>query len=358
MDIDIVTVYAPGHWDPYDSYGLIACQLARHLERPGVWVNAMGMGDTVVEHQPADVRAITARPIWAALGGILLGYPTTYARFSALATRGPRVAVTMFESTRIPAGWPPILNELDAVVVPSTFCRDVFAECGVTAPLHVVPLGIGECYRPAPRRMDRPFTFLAFMDRGRRKGGHYALQAFVRAFGDDPAYRLILKSRAADLKQVALNPNVDIVQEDMTEQELYELYLQADVLVNPNMGEGFGLIPREFAATGGIALATDWGGTADDLDLWGYPIPYRLIPAWDDHERHKGLGLWAEPDVDALARLMRQVAEHREAYRRQAWALAPAVHELYSWAAFADSVLNIWQEVAHGHRATAQAVLG
>src|SRR5688572_6590264 len=100
-----ITVYAPGHFDYADSYGLIACQLARHLTRLGVRVNAVARGHTVMDNQPPDVRAVTERPIQPSLGGIVLGYPTGYASQSGLLFAGPRVAITMFESSKLPADW-------------------------------------------------------------------------------------------------------------------------------------------------------------------------------------------------------------------------------------------------------------
>src|SRR5687768_3819641 len=75
-----ITVYAPGHWDVADSYGLIACQLARHLTALGAHVNAMAMGETVLGTQPDDIRAVTSRPLLPSLGGVFLGYPDGYSR--------------------------------------------------------------------------------------------------------------------------------------------------------------------------------------------------------------------------------------------------------------------------------------
>lgn len=334
-----------------DSYGLIACELARYLSDLGAQVNALALGRRQTDNQPPDVAAVTAQPIRAALGGICLGYPSSYAKYGALVQAGPRVAVTMFESTKLPAGWVETLNTCDAVVVPSWFCWEVFRRAGVTAPLHVVPLGVGEVYRPAERSSDRPLTFLAFLDRGKRKGGMDAAQAFLRAFGDSPAYRLILKGRDPKVKISILNPNIEIVQRDMSEQELHQLYLECDVLINANRGEGFGLIPREFAATGGIALATHWGGTADDLEQWGWPLPYTLVEAdWAGAKNLEGqvLGEWAEPDVEGVARVLRQVAAHREWYAAQSQARAEQVHKLYSWRRFVERVFQIWQGVASG----------
>ena len=351
--MQIVNVCAPGNLDYYDSYGLIACQLARHLAAMGVHPNALALGNAQHPNQPPDVAAVTARPIQPALGGILLGYPSNYARYPALTQVGPRVALTMFESSKIPAGWVEPLNACDAVIVPSTFCREVFVRCGVTVPVHVIALGVGDIYRYQPRHPVRPFTFLAFLDRGKRKGGAYALQAFLKAFGDNEDVRLLLKQRKPKVAVTLTNPNIDLIQRDMTEDELYALYLESDCLVNPNMGEGWGLIPREFAATGGISLTTAWGGTADDLPLWGVPLPYTLVEAdWGDNPTLKGqdLGMWALPDIEGVAATMRQVYEERDAYRAFAREASARVRMLYSWRRFAQQVYDVWKGVADGKR--------
>jgi glycosyltransferase involved in cell wall biosynthesis len=349
--MQILNVCTPGHADPFDSYGLICCQLARHLTALGCYVNVLALGDRQHANQPEDVKTITGQPILPALGGVLLGYPTSHNMHTGLCDIGPKVALTMFESSKLPEGWADILNTMNAVIVPSSFCADVFAEGGVTAPIHVVPLGVGEVYKPVQRPTDGPFTFLAFLDRGRRKGGIAALQAFVQAFGDDTGYRLILKSRRPRIVADITNPNITLIQQDMTEQELYQLYCTAHALVNPNMGEGFGLIPREFAATGGIAMATGWGGTADDIDVWGVRLPYRLIKAdWGGHKRFAGkdLGSWAEPDIEGVAALMRHVADERQVYTNRAMQQAPHVPTMYNWRDFASNVLKIWQEATNG----------
>lgn len=349
-----ITVYAPGHYDMADSYGLIACQLVRHLTALGTHVNAVGMGQTVMDSQPDDIRAVTSRPILPSLGGIVLGYPTQYHQHSALLFHGPRMAVTMFESTRLPSGWAEALNDMDAVIVPSTFCQTVFRDSGVTAPIHVVPLGVGDIYQYKAREDGRPLTFLAFFDRGERKGGMVAQQAFTRAFGDDMDYKLILKGRTAKPGRalVLTNANIEVIQQDYSEQGLYELYCQCDVLINPHKGEGFGLIPREFAASGGFALTTGWSGTADAISEWGYALPYRLERAhWRGNKTLAGqeLGHWAAVDPVALACELQTVAATWQWTRQLLPAKAQAARSLYSWRTFAEKVLAVWEEVKVGY---------
>ncbi len=352
-----INIFAQSHWDYHDSYGLIACQLARHLSALGCEVNAMARPGAQRRNLPADIAAIVAQPQWPSDGGVFLGYPTSYAHHGDAMHQHPRVAITMFESTKLPVGWVDILNTMDAVIVPGWFCRDVFRLNGVTAPLHVVPLGIGETYRFAEREPDRPLTFLAFLDRGGRKGGIVAQQAFARAFGDNERYKLILKGRTPREGRTftLTNPSIEVIQRDMDEQELYQLYLDADVMINPNYGEGFGLLPREFAATGGIALATNWGGTADDLNQWGWPLPYTLTrPEWHGGAlAGQDLGEWAKPDVDKIVAKLKEVAANVDGYRAIAKLRAESVAAMYNWRRFAEQVLGIWQQVTQNTLVTA-----
>ncbi len=346
-----MNLFLPGALDYFDSYGLIGCQLVRELAAMGVVVNVFGMLGENWSTTPADIRAAVDHPVQATLGGVYLGYPSNYHKHrNPLGQIGPRVALTMFESSKIPASWVEPLNACDAVITPSRFCLEIFRNAGVTAPIHVIPLGVNKTFRPAKRPVDRPLTFLAFRDRGLRKGGYEAQQAFLQAFGDREDVRLILKMRIPKVKEVLLNKNITLIQRDMPEEELCKLYCQCDVLISASTGEGFGLIPREFAATGGVSLATGWSGSAEDIDLWGVPLPYRLVTAeWNTPALGgQDLGEWAQVDREALVALLRDIAFDREGYLAQAEAKAARVGELYSWRRFAEGVLEVWREVAGG----------
>jgi len=359
----LLSVYAPGHLDYYDSYGLIACQLVRHLSHMGNEVNAIAMGYPQVESQPSDIKTLTAKPIVPTLGGLMLGYPTFYKDYGPMAQHGPRVAITMFESTKLPDGWVESLNRMDAVITPSWFCEEVFRKNGVIAPIHVIPLGVNEVYKYSPTRpsiTERPLTFLAFTDRGTRKGGTEAIHAYMMAFAGESDYRLVLKGRASKehAKEELLRSNIFQIHDDYNETQMAQLYRSCDVLINPHKGEGFGLLPREFAATGGLALTTDWSGTADGLDLWGIRIPCSLGYAEGRSKLLAGqdLGYWAVVDPARLAEQLRHVADHWPLYQEQARAKMQAAQLLYRWDQFAHDVLGVWKEVVDGFaRRTAAA---
>ena len=177
----IINVCTPSALDPADSFGILALELSRHLTRLGAYVNLFSQGPRRAGPAlDAELAAIVGQPIRAATGAIFLGYPTTYATYANPLTRmGPRVGVAMFESTIIPEGFTEALNACQAVVTPSRFCRDIFADAGVTSPITIAPLGLNPLYAYAERPVERPLTFLAFIDRGMRKGGIEAMQALA-----------------------------------------------------------------------------------------------------------------------------------------------------------------------------------
>jgi len=333
-------------FDWYNSYGRLAGELLLHLTDLGVRVNAVSP-HVHFESQPRRLRALLRRPRVRAKGSIALGYPTLYEAFGGKRRRGARVAVTMFESTQLPDGWADKLNTCQAVIVPSRFLVDIFRSNGVTAPIEVVPLGISEAFQPVARPAHpRPFRFLAMGD-NRRKGWDVAFRAFHMAFGRDPAYELVIKVRRKGFRFEVRAENVRTIAEDMTNEELATLFGSVDAFVFPTRGEGFGLPPREAAATGLPVITTAWGGTADDLVAWGYPIRYRLVDAWPDDPKLKGLGLWAEPDVEHLAEQMRYVASGAPGVRAMAEHSARRVRNLYSWRRFAEGVLEAWKRAAN-----------
>jgi glycosyltransferase involved in cell wall biosynthesis len=329
----IVNVCAP-NWTQADSYGRLARALSDGLTEQGFYVNRLG----------GNAPGGLLRPV---LGGLLLGYPTLYDHLSPLARVGPRVALTMFESTRLPDEWTPILNTCDAVIVPAHFLLGVLADCGVRVPVFHVPLGIdGERFAYVPRKRRRRFTFLCVGDRGTRKGWPTAAAAFVRAFGDDDRYRLIVKARYNGTDVRLTNPNIKLIQRDMSDAVLARFYGEADCFIDANQGEGFGFLGREFAATGGLSISTAWGGTADDGNEWGIPLGYTLTPAWVGTPHFDGLGEWAEADVDELAARLREVAAWSVERRNEMGkAAADSIRRLYPWTLFASRVASIWRAV-------------
>lgn len=343
-----LSIYAPTY-DPYDGYGRMALELVAWLNTLGVSTNCMGTPSTKIlrETQTDEVQALLQQPIRATAGGLMVGYPTLREQYSPLLSAGKSVALTMFESTQLPPGWVESLNECKAVIVPSRWNVEAFKACGVKVPIHLVPLGVSETFQPVQRERGEVFTFVTWGDRGMRKGWDLASAAFLKAFGKREDVRLIIKVRDGDFEGVRFTyegeplANVQLCRDDLDEEGLQEFYASVDCMVFPSRGEGFGLPPREFAATAGPVICTKWW--ADEIPLWGYPVDFKMIPAWVGNPKFEGLGEWAEADIDHLAQQMLHVFKQNPkliAYMGNQ--SARKIRKLYSWEQFAKDVWAVW----------------
>jgi len=347
----IINLYS-ALWNPLDSYGRLAHETRKALTRLGVYVNCFG--EKAPQEQPI-------RPAW---GGLFISPAGYYDQLNnPLSCDGPRVAVTMFESTHLPPKWITPLNQCDHIIVPAHWLVDVMADNGVMAPVSVVPLGVSEPYlHCAPRNArNKVCTFYIVGDSGvrGRKGWSLAGWAFVKAFGDSPNHRLIIKARAGGMNFTFTNPNITLLQGEYSDRAMHALYCSTDAMVFPSRGEGFGLPPREYAGSGGAVAVTNWSGLTDDLDAWGYPLPYRMTRAWQSNTDYSALGgRWAEAGVDEIAEWMLWYNDHRAEANERAVEAAKAIKRLYSWDNFGAQVLRAWEQTCedfYGNSITAKS---
>lgn len=333
-----ITICTP-NWHIAESYGRIANELRNGLTRRGYHVNTVGKDAPEVKFEMT-------------YGGIFLAYPNHAINYGAISRMGEKLFVTMFESDQLPDGWVEALNQSKAAIVPSQWCKDVFKDSGVTVPVHVVPLGVSEAYQYTERPIEVPddyvHNFLAIGLFNARKGYTTLCKAFYLAFNDDPNYQLTFKNRGGDIPEIKNfdAPTITWLREDFTDAEMNEFYGKFDYMVFPSHGEGFGLPPREFAATGGISLVSNYSGLKDDLDVWGQAIPVtETEPGWSASVSPElnGVGEWAHIDEDVLAERLKYIVENRAKLLKQSSLVSRNTRALYSWDDFTTKVLEIWE---------------
>ena len=105
------------------------------------------------------------------------------------------------------------------------------------------------------------------------------------------------------------DPRIMLFDSNMPRGEMLGLIRESDSYVSLHRAEGFGLGMAEAMTFERIVIGTDFSGSTDFLNNeTGYPVPYQSRSV-EEHEYPWSAGqVWAEPDVDAAANIMAQVA--------------------------------------------------
>ena len=248
----------------------------------------------------------------------------------------PMVCVPFWEAPRLPRTWLPTLAAMDVLLAPSLFIRDaVLADLPDADVVHypqAAPLPSG--VTPDRQRWGIPsdtvsfVTSFAFASDVERKNPWAVLDAFIKAFGDDPTRLLVVKSTRPSpgtpgsaahgrLREACLHqPNVRLIDDPLSYPDVLSLYASCDVLVSLHRAEGLGLSLLEAMGLGVPVVATAWSGNMDFMtERNSACVRYRLadidVPRSSPyHARRLGrVTQWAEPDIDDAATWMRRLAE-------------------------------------------------
>jgi glycosyltransferase involved in cell wall biosynthesis len=260
---------------------------------------------------------------------------------------------SMYEASRLPAGWAERLNLAHALIVPTPFVADAFRASGVTVPVEVVPDGIDPAAYPyLERPASEGVTTLivsAVYNRlyglpgiGDRKHLPEAIAAWQQAFAGDPSARLILKCRFGQRCDFPADPRIIFVPEEESTRGIAHWYQQADVLLALG-SEGFGLPLIEGMATGlpVIALASEGQAEvcrqADGLVLAVPPAGFETHL----HEGREPCGVRGVPAVADVADRLRWVAGHRDEAAEMGRAASAWVHRHRNVWSYGPAVLDV-----------------
>lgn len=104
---------------------------------------------------------------------------------------------------------------------------------------------------------------------------------------------------------------IKVIDRTITDAELSALLDNSDIVLSPHRSEGFGLHLAEAMAMGKCVVATGWSGNLEFMnDDSAVLLPYRLVPVLDPtgvYAPAEG-AMWAEPDIEEGARLLRVLA--------------------------------------------------
>lgn len=244
--------------------------------------------------------------------------------------------VPFWELDTFPSSWLEVLSGMDAILAPSRFVQkgiEKALESTVEPPrieyfMQAIPvIDISQERTRWFRNRSKTVVFLAsfdFSSDSGRKNPHAVLSAFRRAFeGSDTATLVFKTAHALEpgaiaardelLRSIKGDMRIQMIDANLTDQEMRSLQASADAYISLHRSEGLGLGLMESMALGVPAIATGWSGnmdfmTKDNSLLVRFemaPVKAGYHPAYRTAE---GSASWADPDVDDAARCMRLLA--------------------------------------------------
>lgn len=286
-------------------------------------------------------------------------------------TLHPAIGFTYWETSKLPKGWVARANQMNAVFLPSTHNMEVFRHSGIKVPLfHIRPClhlpqpPFTHEHIPAYIHGLPPFRFLAVCSWIERKGIDLLLKAFWSEFHAHEPIALVIKTVARrdivhsieTLKQEArlshTPAGVYVDTEVRSELEMDALYRSCQAFVHPSRGEGVGYPMMEAVARGLPVIATNWGGQLDYLKPDNsYLIPSQLVPVKPQsyYYGYHSDQLWAEPSIEALRALMRQVINEYQTAVSKAHIAQQQLFQQFTPQAAAQDILNALHQLTGMH---------
>lgn len=226
--------------------------------------------------------------------------------------RKPRqIGYLVCESTKLPRNYKTAFNNVDEVWTCSSFCRDVLV-AHTDKPVKIVPHYVSH-FESQINQEAAPTFLVAFNGHSRilRKLPSLAIAA-IKAV--QPKAKVVIKTLNLQpmmlswLGNVAAGLDFEIVNEDLSDEDLLALYRRTDILVSLHAAEGFGLHLLEAMAMGKRVVATSFGGNVDFMnDKNSFLVDYVKTPTSDDCF----LGEWALPCFDSA---LHQISKAVESY--------------------------------------------
>jgi len=242
-----------------------------------------------------------------------------------------RIGIWVWETDNFPPTFRHALSFVHEIWSPSAFAADAFRKgagpgISVSVKRHGVAVDPSLPALPRARFGVAPDAFLgvAIMDLHscpHRKNPWAHVEAWQKAFGGNPAATLLIKLRSSDRTAIVLRelremigdaPNVRIVDDWFTAEEISGFQKMADVYLSLHRSEGYGLNIHECLLHGVPVVATHWSANVEygpDYPHY-HPVPATLVPYRGDWLLHyPGEAFrWAEPDTDEAARILRRIA--------------------------------------------------
>jgi glycosyltransferase involved in cell wall biosynthesis len=284
---------------------------------------------------------------------------------------GAWVVVQPWEFGGLPDSWIPALrDEVDEVWCYTTYVRDVYARSGIPAEkLKIVPCGVDTgLFRPDGARYpltNTKTTKLLFVGGTiARKGIDVLLSTYAATFDPTDDVCLVIKSTGAQdayqgsaideqIRVMAadpLLPSIELVDDELSDEQMAALYRSCDLLVHPYRGEGFALPVAEAMASGLPVVVTAVGACADFCDdSNAYLVPATEVRVTVNDAGPSAAGYFCvDPDADVLSRTLLQAVGDPLGRRDKASRARERIVSDFSWDRAAGLIADRCAVLARG----------
>ena len=352
-----------GPFDSSYSLAIVNREFARALHRKGMDValhDADGPGDKTpnaafLSGDP-ECRDMWRRGAMTQDADVLLRfmYPPRVSQMRAPANGLSNYA---WEESGFPRAYVSAFNRsLTHITVLSHYVRKVLLDNGVRVPITVSGAGVDHLLENRTAKTTRnlgpeAFRFLHVSSCFPRKGADVLLEAFGQAFTRADKVSLVIKTFPNIHNDIVSQlrcfqerfpdaPEIILINEDIDEAEVADLYRRCDALAAPSRGEGFGMPIAEAMLFEKPVITTAYGGQMDFCtpeNAW--LVEYQFDYARTHMDQFNSV--WAEPDVQSLSRALRDVyAALPEERLRRAQAGKQALLANWRWAHVAERNLQ------------------
>ncbi len=325
------------YWNDDTGYGIAAKKMMEALIKSGANIIQVSLIHTATTH--GEYATHSSRPDTSMYDIVFIHSAPYYIEY--LIEPGKfNIAYCTWETTALPLNYVKVLNQCDAVFVPSGFNRECFIRSGVFKPILKLP-HISEFKGNGKTQKDHGvFIFYSIGMWTNRKNNFELLDAFAKAFKGEKSIRLILKTSELDYTKPASsflrkfrmsrfnklssnkklnqllkeNQNISVMKQELSGNEIKKLHLDGDCYISFCRSEGWGLGAYEAAWYGKPILITGFGGQLDYLnDQDSYLLPYTLHQiqesVWTEYNGHEQS--WAHVNIDKAIETMKYIVDHK-----------------------------------------------
>lgn len=218
------------------------------------------------------------------------------------------VAITPLENGPLTMSWSAQLFNMDAIFFISELGKQEAIKAGISKAEHL-EVGVDSAFWRPPINDEKPlirkglgitddeFVVLTVASNQERKNlwaGMDAVSKLKKSIDRKVRYILVTQEdtpfgwKLRDLAvSLDINQELMIFNRGMPPQDLWALYVAADVYLQPSKAEGLGMPVLEAMSCGVPCVATDTGALHEVLDGRGYLVPseYEFIDVWGNSKR-------------------------------------------------------------------------